>query len=142
MNLRTYDYECDCGVWEDIVEYEQRDKIRCVKCGQGERLMCAPVIQTLESHMRGFKGERSQGVDGQGYWNPGFGEFKDENLTDPNTGEPAVYSSLKEKRDLLKKYGKYERGDVDQSATIGPKKKRSERPMIFTNEGSKRGQLG
>ena len=138
--LVTYDFECDCGVWEDTVEYEKRDDLRCVKCGQGERLMCAPAIHTLETHMRGYRGDN--GVDakatGQGYYNPGFGEFIDENLTDPATGNPMRYSTLKEKEACLRKAGKFQKGDISSAhATTGNSLSRSKKPIVFTKEGRK-----
>jgi len=110
MSLRSYDYSCQCGVHESvIVEYEERDDWSCDDCGEGERLMCAPVVQTLETHMRGYKGDGIRNSDIEGYWNPGFGEFVDENLTNPATGDPIKYTSLADKRRKLKQANLYEK---------------------------------
>jgi hypothetical protein len=136
MGLRTYDYECDCGVTEVTIPYEDRDSWSCSECGRADRLMCAPAVHTLETRMRGFKSDNSADKHtGQGYWNPGFGEFIDENLTDPNTGEPARYSSLKEREKLMEKYGKFDLNDINRgkATTFNGKKKR----VIFTKEGNK-----
>lgn len=110
MSLRSYDYSCQCGVHESvIVEYEERDNWSCDECGEGGRLMCAPVVHTLETHMRGYKGDGIRNRDIEGYWNPGFGEFVDENLTNPATGDPIKYTSLADKRRKLKQANLYEK---------------------------------
>ena len=134
MSLRTYDYECDCGVHEHIVEYDDRDDVRCGRCGQGERLMSAPPLHTLGTHLRGYRNETNSGKMGeQGHYNPSD-SFLDENLTDA-AGRPQSYSTLAEKKRLMKENGLYER--TDKKA-----KRRSQRPMFFTGGSSRRDQLG
>ena len=135
--LKAYDYECErCDVrFEVLVEAD--DDVYCGQCEEpAMRLMGAPAIHTLETHMRGYKNDNGvDGHTGQGYWNPGFGEFIDENLTDPKTGAPARYRSLKEKEQLLQKFGKFAKGDA------GKPKPRSQRPLYFTKQGAKTSQL-
>jgi hypothetical protein len=134
VSLKTYDYECDCGVAELIVEYDERDQQICETCGKGDRLMSAPPIHTLETHMRGYRNDTNSGRMGeQGHYNPSD-KFVDENLTDAR-GNPLSYSTLAEKKRLLKENGLYERTD--------PKpKRRSQRPMFFTGGSNRRDQLG
>lgn len=149
MSWKTYDYECEyCAAgpyplerrWEATVEYEDRDNQMCPDGHGATRLMCAPAVHTLETRMRGYKDDNyTDGKKtGQGYWNPGFGEFIDENLTDPNTGQPARYSSLKEREKLMEKYGKYDLNDINAGkATAFNKPRDRNKPMIFTKEGGK-----
>jgi hypothetical protein len=143
MGIRVYDYECDCGIWEAFVDYEERDENKCGTCGKGQRLMGCPAIHTLESHMRGYRDDNTTDSKetGQGYWNPAHGEFIDENLTDPATGEPMRYSTLKQKRECLKKAGKYELGDNDKGKATAFGGKRRGKKIHFTKEGDKTSQV-
>ena len=129
--LRLHDYECtECGrVLEILVDTEGDDTP--LHCGhEMERLISAPAIHTLESHMRGYRTG-----PGDEKFVPSYGEFRDENLCDEN-GRPMTYTSPREKQRLLKERGLYEKGPVKEAD-----KRRSERRMIFTREGNKRSQL-
>lgn len=129
--LKLRDFECEpCQGTEEVL-VEGDEGANCPVCDRPmTRIMSAPSVHTLETHMRGYRD------DSDGVWRPGHGEFLDENLCD-KAGNPQTYSSLSEKRKLLEKHGKFEKGPKPKNL-----KKRSERPMMFTGGGSKRSQLG
>jgi hypothetical protein len=109
---------CPCGEVEmKVREIDRRDdQLRC-KCGlEMDRQMSAPVIQTVATHARGFKGKNA--CDGQGYY--------DYNLTDRATGKPPYITSLDQKRRLLKEKGLEEVGD-DMSLPGAEKRRDDER---------------
>lgn len=130
--LKIHDYECEhCDVrWEQLVE--EHEVVGCGRCGdEAKKIMSAPAIHTLETHMRGYRGDGAEDA-----YTPAHG-FRDPNLTDEH-GKPVVYSSLKEKNALLKKHGL----EIKDSSRDWTKQKRSKRPMRFTKEGRKTSQLG
>ena len=131
--LRIYDYECeDCGVFEKLVEAID-EKVTC-ECGKpAVKIMSAPAIHTLETHMRGY-----QAASSDENFAPGHGGFRDVNLCDPVTGKPAVYSSLAEKKRLMKEYGVQQKEPTRDRF----KKRRSKRAMMFGSWSSKKCQLG
>lgn len=130
--LKLFDFECGKhGRFEDLVE-GYPTKSECPTCGtESPKIMSAPAIHTLETHMRGYQGDEHDGG-----FSPAMG-FRDPNLTDEH-GKPMVYSTLGEKRKLLKQRG-LEQKDSSRDWT---KQKRSKRPMRFTKEGKKSSQLG
>lgn len=125
MSWKTYDYECECGIAEATVDYDERDDQHCATCDKpAQRLMCAPAIHTLETAMRGYD-------DSDGVWRPSHGGFVDQNIV--IDGKPAIYNSPKEKQQCLDKAGLYQK---DPTAI----KRRKDKPKYFGNVGSSRKQ--
>lgn len=133
--LRLYDYECEpCGrTFEAMVEaYDEA--VFCNGCGGlATKIMSAPAIHTLETHMRGY-----QPHSAEENFSPGHGGFRDINLCDPVTGKPAVYSSLAEKKALMKKFGVQQKEPTKDRF----KMRKSKRPMVFDGSSHRRSQQG
>jgi hypothetical protein len=130
--LRLHDFECpECGVWEALIDDDRRTTF----CGCGleaTRIISAPAIHTLETHMRGY-----QAHSAEEQWAPGHGGFRDVNLTD-KAGNPQVYSSLAEKNALLKKHGLA----VKEPNKDRFRKRKSQRSMVFDGSSNRKSQLG
>lgn len=130
--LKLHDYECEpCGRQFEALVDSYGEPVFCCNCGElAIKIMSAPAIHTLETHMRGYRGDSAE----ENYV-PAHG-FRDVNLTD-EAGRPMCYNSLKEKNQLLE-----QRGLGIKESKDWTKQKRSKRPMRFTAQGSKRSQLG
>ena len=133
--LKIFQWSCPAGCGEFEAITEGSELASCPECSLADcnKIITAPAIHTLESHFRGMRGDSA---DEQ--FVPGHGGYRDLNLCDKKTGEPLVYNSLKEKRELLKKNGLFEKGPAKDPQHI----RRSKRRMLFTREGKKTSQLG
>jgi putative FmdB family regulatory protein len=134
--LKLHDFECEeCGLgFEALFEGGPTKPILAAACpacgGKAPKIMSAPAIHTLETHMRGYRGSSAEEN-----FVPAHG-FRDVNLTD-EAGKPMCYNSLKEKNQLLE-----QRGLGIKESKDWTKQKRSKRPMRFTREGRRSSQLG
>jgi len=101
--MPIYEFLCPCGDVKMIVRDIDRrdDQLRC-DCGlEMDRVPSMPVIHTVATHAKSFKGKNA--CDGQGYY--------DYNLRDRRTGKVPYITSLDQKRKLLKEKGLEEVGD-------------------------------
>lgn len=130
--LKIFDYECPCGVFEALVDGSE-PQVVCANGHTAVKIMSAPALHTLETHMRGFRPS-----DSSEQWAPGHGGFRDVNLCDPRTGKPAVYSSLAEKKRLMKEYGVQQKEPTRDRF----KKRKSQRSMVFDGSSKRTSQLG
>jgi putative FmdB family regulatory protein len=133
--LKLYDYECDnCGEQFEALVSGYDEMVFHEPCGApGTKIMSAPALHTLETHMRGF---RPTGSDEQ--WASGHGGFRDVNLCNPRTGKPAVYNSLSEKKRLMKEYGVQQKEPTNDRF----RKRKCQRSMIFDGSSKRTSQQG
>ncbi len=98
--MPIFDYDCErCGTVDEhffVGGALIPETLVCGRCsGPTVRIMGAPMIHTVETHLRGI---RDPGIssDSGGYWDP--------NIVD-RSGKPQYVRSLAHKRALLKENG-------------------------------------
>ena len=123
--MPLYEYECrSCGdAYEVVSGVDSRpERIHC-PCGKmASRIISMPVIQTLSTHMRGVS-DVNMASDGS---------YVDENLCNPQTGEPQTVRSLEHKKQLLSQFG------LEQKTDFSPRvrdidKYKSKRPVSVSS---------
>ena len=108
--MKLKDYECrKCERLFEVLDEEKylKETIAC-ECGaKADRLMSAPGIHTLETHMRGTRGFETE-CDGS---------YLDHELCASGSGKPTLVKSLKHKKQLLKDHGLYEKDNDERIQT-------------------------
>jgi ribosomal protein S27AE len=113
--LKLNDFECPkCGyIFESLHEHDET--IHCGPCGAvATKLFSAPVVQTIETHMRG-----TNMVSHGGYF--------DHALRDRKTGKYPFITSKAQKDRILKEKGFVEVGPTD----VGRQRERDKQRRIY-----------
>lgn len=102
MALKIHDFECPfCGERFERL-HDAREVVLCA-CGHvANRLMSAPAVQTVDTHMRGAKDTEIR-----------HGGYHDYNLRDLKTGAVPFITSVAQKKRILRDKGLVEMGSID-----------------------------
>lgn len=98
------DYECACGArFESITQPNGLRNTRNCRCGEiAHRIIGAPSVKTLETHLRGAEDSKIT-----------HGGYFDSNLRDLKTGKVPFITSVAQKNRILREKGLVEAGSLD-----------------------------